>query len=326
MLKKFPKIKDDKLFEILVRDVMQIKLGITLSLYGRQGQAQNGIDLYTSGENRIVVQCKDYLSDKSQSEIETVLLYEIDKTKKLNFTFKQFWIATALDRDVNIQNTVENIQNNLKGNTYILFWDDIEEILSYNANIVVQYYPQYLSINQNYASLIFLGFFSQVFADYIDLMRFERTSALLYCDCIENGLNWVTNNNTKKSLQVHLTEIRNYLNGPLDMIHDFKLENEFYWCQTVQQNICSIQYSLENNCLTYFRIGISLGKLDHLLNFSKKTQINDSCIDELKKSINDLNLRKSDKKKIKNYFERLTDKNTKYNVPFDLFIYLCNIV
>ncbi|MCF2704092.1 hypothetical protein I6E91_18740 [Enterocloster clostridioformis] len=55
MLRKFPKLKSYEMFELLARDVMQIKLGTILSLYGRNGQKQNGIDLYTSGENRIVV-------------------------------------------------------------------------------------------------------------------------------------------------------------------------------------------------------------------------------------------------------------------------------
>ena len=118
MLRKFPKLKSYEMFELLARDVMQIKLGTILSLYGRNGQKQNGIDLYTSGENRIVVQCKDYLSNKSSDEINKVFLNELGKTKLLDFTFDQFWLVTALDRDTSIQNIVENMQDQYAGTIY----------------------------------------------------------------------------------------------------------------------------------------------------------------------------------------------------------------
>lgn len=326
MLKKFPKIKDPDTFELLARDTLQVKLNITLNLYGRNGQAQNGIDLYTSGENKIVVQCKDYLSDKSPAEISTIILNELEKTQKLDFTFNQFWLATALDRDTNIQGIVETLQNNSAGTIYIFFWDDIEEILSYNGDIALHYYSEYRGMNENYASLICLGFFSIVFTNYIDLMRFDRTPALSYCYMIENGLNWVFNPNTRENLQIYLSEIKKYLTGPLNLTIDFKQENAFYWCQDVQQNISSISFSLNQNYLIYFRIGITLGRLDYALNFGANESNNERYIDELKPLISTLNLTTNQAERIQDYFKKFNIESLKYNVPTYIFDYLCSIV
>lgn len=326
MLKKFPKIKDPDTFELLARDTLQVKLNITLSLYGRTGQAQNGIDLYTSGENKIVVQCKDYLSDKSPTEISSIILNELGKTQKLDFPFKQFWLATALERDTNIQNIVETLQNNSVRTIYIFFWDDIEEILSYNGNIALHYYPEYCGMNENYSSLICLGFFSIVFTDYIDMMRFERTPALSYCYMIENGLNWVFNPNTRENLQICLAEIKKYLTGSLNLTIDFKQENAFYWCQDVQRNINSISYSLSQNYLIYFRIGIALGKLDHVLSSNTNKGSNERYINELKQLLSSLNLTTNQSKVIQDYLKNLDIENQKYRIPTLIFDYLCNIV
>ncbi|MCF2704091.1 hypothetical protein I6E91_18735 [Enterocloster clostridioformis] len=266
------------------------------------------------------------MSNKSSDEINKVFLNELGKTKLLDFTFDQFWLVTALDRDTSIQNIVENMQDQYAGTIYILFWDDIEEILSYNANIVMQYYPEYCSKSQNYSSLVCLGFFSQIFSDYIDMMRFERNVAISYCDSIENCLDWVTNDNTKRVIQANLLGIREYLMGPLNLVSDFKQENEYYWCQTVEQNILSIQYSLDNSFIVYFRIGNKLGELEHLLNFSTNMTIIDRHVNELKQLINSLNLRENDRSVIWSHLEKLSDNNTKYYVPSNIYNDVCKMV
>ena len=181
-------------------------------------------------------------------------------------------------------------------------------------------------MNENYSSLICLGFFSIVFTDYIDMMRFERTPALSYCYMIENGLNWVFNPNTRENLRICLAEIKKYLMGPLNLTIDFKQENAFYWCQDVQQNIDSISYSLNQNYLIYFRIGIILGRLDHALNFSTNKSSNERYINDLKQLISTLNLTTNQRKVIQDYLNKLDIENQKYNIPTLIFNYLCNIV
>lgn len=74
----------------MVKDVLEEKYGIRLSQYGRSGQNQNGIDLYTSGNPRIVVQCKDYLVGKSVADMQAAILEELIKTQKLEFAFAEF--------------------------------------------------------------------------------------------------------------------------------------------------------------------------------------------------------------------------------------------
>ena len=114
--------------------------------------------------------------------------------------------------------------------------------------------------------------------------------------------------------------------GPLNLTIDFKQENAFYWCQDVQQNIDSISYSLNQNYLIYFRIGIILGRLDHALNFSTNKSSNERYINDLKQLISTLNLTTNQRKVIQDYLNKLDIENQKYNIPTLIFNYLCNIV
>gem|GEM_PF-4940757 len=114
--------------------------------------------------------------------------------------------------------------------------------------------------------------------------------------------------------------------GPLNLVSDFKQENEYYWCQTVEQNILSIQYSLDNSFIVYFRIGNKLGELEHLLNFSTNMTIIDRHVNELKQLINSLNLRENDRSVIWSHLEKLSDNNAKYYVPSNIYNDVCKMV
>lgn len=322
MLKKFPKIKNNETFEYLARDVMEKRLKITLNLYGRKGQPQNGIDLYTNDKNGIVVQCKDYLKKQTIPKIEQVVKSELEKAKSLNIAFKQFWFVTALDRDVSIQGAIEEIQ--CPKNIYFLFWEDIEEILSYNHDIAKKYYPQYYMVKPNHASLLFLGFISQIFTDRIDMIQYQRNDALSLCYHIENGLSWVTNNNTKLSLLESLKNIENYLTEPINIVDDFKNGSCYTCCQAVEKNILSIQNTLNYDCLIYFRIGIKLGKIDHLIERFPETMLNDGLVKELEQLINYLKLDADDKNMIHKYLKMINDKFTRHQIPEAIFNFLYN--
>lgn len=320
---KFPKIQDPAMFEMIARDTLEIKLNTNLSIYGSKGQKQNGIDLYTSELDRCVVQCKDYLSYKSVVEMEKIIRTELNKTKGLAFEFTKFWIATALNRDINIQNMIECIQQEFKVNIYIFFWNDIEEILSNHVEIVRKYYPEYLSQEKNVSALLSLGYFSQVFSDYIELMCFGRTDALTYCDLVENGLSWFQNLNTKNTLLANLNAVRGYLTGPLSLVDDFKRQDVFFWCQNIQQNIMSIQNTINREDIVYFRIGMNLGSADHALNFSEKSELSFNTILQLKAMILQLQISAQDSNKINELIDKLGSENA-YNIPSIIYDYICN--
>jgi hypothetical protein len=79
-------------FEILVRDLLQKKLGLTLESFksGRDG----GIDLrYKDSDKLVIVQCKHYASS-SVSQLKTSLKNEVPKVKELQPT--RYIVATSL--------------------------------------------------------------------------------------------------------------------------------------------------------------------------------------------------------------------------------------
>lgn len=304
----YPKIKNDQIFELLSKDILEIKLSCRISSYGRNGQNQNGIDLYTDGTRR-VVQCKDYLKEKSAKKVKKVLLEELNKTKNLPFRFEEFWFATALDRDVNIQNVVEEINESSKLHIYILFWDDIEEILSWHTELAQKYYPSFRNQNYNVRSLISLGFFSCILSELIELMSSEGNVICSYCDEIENGLVWVNNVNTKDSLKAHLDGVRSYFNGKLDS-EKYNLGDVCQWGKIIENNIWSINNSLEPIYSPYFIIGALLSIYhDHDLGDDYMTSPeNIEWLSKLKFEIDKLNITQDRKNYIWSYI-----KKHKYN-------------
>lgn len=333
---KFPKIEDSKTFELLARDIIQVKFNINCSIYGRNGQNQSGIDLFTSGNRRMAIQCKDYLVNKSISEVKTNILTEIEKLKGLMFPVSEFWFVTALSRDVNMQNEIEKLNPILTGscNIYVLFWEDIEEVLSSNLLLIQKYFPFFrMEDDQNYRTLFCLGFFSQIFADYIELMRFERNDALTYCDIVENGLEWVSNINTQSTIRIHLEAMRRYLTEPLDLVKSFKKEDAYEWCMVIERSLISINGSLNNVSINYFRLGQYLGYFDKVLNFMNvpEKKITKLKFDEFVDILSNIKLNEKDKDFIANDLKIITesdDENSlnsnKYGMPSRVYDYLCN--
>lgn len=60
---KLPKPADAKRFEQMVRDCANKKYNKEFSLYGRTGQGQNGIDIYSVDDFEEAIQCKNYTSN-----------------------------------------------------------------------------------------------------------------------------------------------------------------------------------------------------------------------------------------------------------------------
>ena len=70
-LMKLPKTSSAEEFEKICNDVLTLTLNQNFQLYGRQGQNQNGIDLYVDlpDGGRIVAQCKNYLAPNSGNQL-----------------------------------------------------------------------------------------------------------------------------------------------------------------------------------------------------------------------------------------------------------------
>lgn len=135
-------------FEHMVKDCAEITWKQKFSRYGRNGQNQYGIDIF-SEDGCILIQCKDYL--KNDKKYQKKFLQEVyqDYEKALShFTaVKRFVIVTALDRDASLQDDLLNWkeERNAVGEIIqkdIWFWDDICEIVAQDRKLLKKYYPE----------------------------------------------------------------------------------------------------------------------------------------------------------------------------------------
>ena len=139
-LHEFPKLKISKTFEHLVKDCLEEKYNMPFYLYGRAGQTQDGIDLY-SDDWKYIVQCKNYLTEN-----EKEFRGEIKKDYRaacIKFSNADFFIvATSLNRDKHISDFIEGLEDKI--NIRILFWQDFEEIIDSDPKLISTYYPNYI--------------------------------------------------------------------------------------------------------------------------------------------------------------------------------------
>lgn len=116
-------------FENLVRDCAAIAFGQDFHLYGRSGQAQHGVDIFSDNWT-ILIQCKAY---KNHKDFRVVIEKEY-KDAREHFQkdgqpfFRQFIFATALDTDTEAQEIARNLSE--CGITVrVWFWDDLLKII-----------------------------------------------------------------------------------------------------------------------------------------------------------------------------------------------------
>ena len=152
-LRKLPKETDPKRFEEMVRDCANKKYNKKFGLYGRNGQDQNGIDIYSIDDFEEVIQCKNYTTNditKLKKEIKKNFesAYNYFYNEK-DWQFNHFIVAAAIDKDTNIDDIIiehnRNIEHNPKNDIKIdvWFWDDIETMLLEYDDLLNKYRPEY---------------------------------------------------------------------------------------------------------------------------------------------------------------------------------------
>lgn len=111
----------------------------TISKNGRNGQSQNGVDIYgiPKGENEYFgIQCKgkdDYAkTELTEAEIDN----EIENAKKFQPKLKQFIIATTGNKDAKIEEFVrkKNVDSRANGGFEIVVrhWEDLADLIEEN--------------------------------------------------------------------------------------------------------------------------------------------------------------------------------------------------
>lgn len=125
---KIPAPKSWEEFQIITKDALGIRFNSTdMSLNGRQGQKQHGVDVYGHDEygHLIAIECKNYGGMGSESFIDAA----IKEAESFSPTPTSFILALASERDAKLQAYVRNLSpTRVAANKFavgITFWDDL---------------------------------------------------------------------------------------------------------------------------------------------------------------------------------------------------------
>lgn len=141
-----PKTTDPKEFENMVKDCAAIIWDQPFTLYGNQGQKQFGIDVFSKNWD-IVVQCKNYSSDKiTTKKFMNIVNKDYENAANRFTNIQSFVIATAVNRNTEIQDFIRDMTKikNSKAELIkidVLFWEDIQAIITSNQHLINKYYP-----------------------------------------------------------------------------------------------------------------------------------------------------------------------------------------
>jgi len=133
-------------FEDICRDSFGQRWGNPdLVRHGRQGQAQQGVDIY-GGDSRgaqIGIQCKNTIGSITQAIVDT----EVANAEGFSPPIKTLYMATTCPADAQIQKHVRALSDTRsrqgKFGVEIVFWDAIVQDLSRNPTLATKHYPQF---------------------------------------------------------------------------------------------------------------------------------------------------------------------------------------
>lgn len=132
-------------FQTLVADVARVKfVDDSVQEYGRQGQTQNGVDIYAvdiHGQG-VGIQCKE---TKGPGLTVRIINDEIEKVKKFTPAIDLFVVATTARIDVSLQSHVNNLNATakFKFKVQIWFWDDINQYINRSQAVMASSYKAF---------------------------------------------------------------------------------------------------------------------------------------------------------------------------------------
>jgi hypothetical protein len=143
-------------FESIVKTALELKWNSSnIVSHGRQGQSQNGVDLYGSDDfgRTVGIQCKCTSAPLTKVVIDN----EIAKAETLTPAIDCFLIATSAQTDKSIQRYIREQSDKRKATgkfpLSIMYWTDIIQTLASDTNALSSHYPNYFQgqplINQH---------------------------------------------------------------------------------------------------------------------------------------------------------------------------------
>jgi len=145
---EFPKPSDWQDFERIVKCYCELKWpSQTVKPNGRNGQKQNGVDLYVKCKDGsyLGIQCKLSLSDSLP--VKTIER-EVEKAVQFKPALAHYYIATTANRHARTQEQVNIFNQHRMANGLfdvdILFWEDIIELIKNDRKVLNNLYPELL--------------------------------------------------------------------------------------------------------------------------------------------------------------------------------------
>ncbi len=165
-------------FQDLIVEVAQVRfIDSSVQEYGRQGQAQRGIDVYAQDylDSHIGIQCKE---TKTESLTTTIIDNECIKAKAFSPALALLIIATTARIDTKLQDHVIKLNSN-KIHSFrlqIWFWDDINRDINRFQKVMASSYETFRknfgqSEIENHLATIRLAFDRPAFTDDFLLER-----------------------------------------------------------------------------------------------------------------------------------------------------------
>lgn len=141
-LMQIPKSSSAEEFESICTDVLSDSYGTRFSIYGRKGQKQNGIDIFTQNKDScIVAQCKNYYLENSSERLVRQIKNDIVATKETDFNIIRFIAMTSMNRDNKVQNDILKINSDFF--IELWFWEEIQTSVCSNTQLLKKYYPHF---------------------------------------------------------------------------------------------------------------------------------------------------------------------------------------
>ncbi|MFT9382738.1 restriction endonuclease [Gluconobacter sp. P5B12] len=151
--KRLPEISDDKQFEKFACDLWQSQYpDASVTLYGRSGQAQYGVDVLVRSGNRVIgVQCKA-VKNLDTKTIDT----EVSRAKEFAPALTDLIMVTIAPHDAKLVTyTATLTQKHKKSGHFAVSyhgWDDLLRILEDHPLVVQKYFSQFFRSSDEQAA------------------------------------------------------------------------------------------------------------------------------------------------------------------------------
>ena len=219
---RLPKPSSWDEFEDICLSSFKLRWGSpNLARHGRQGQEQQGVDIYGRDNlQRLVgIQCKNTIGSITKSIINAEILNAENFTPPL----ASLYIATTAETDASLQGYVRAVSEdrfrNDKFTVDIVFWGAIEHDLSIDQREVAKHYPQFFSgVGQANPATIQRD---------RDIETIRRLLQIIDIDSTPSYLRYAPKYIEMKFLN-HIERFMSLTSNPLFHVYDKNLENYLF--------------------------------------------------------------------------------------------------